>query len=859
MRIIPVLLLLIGSATWAHDPQETAGSPAPEIMVMFPFTGDRYVTEASVITMSGQANGSHAPVVAFVWDNIRTGAAARVDIHAGAEAEWQAELGLKPGTNEILLTATDETGAVGTKRLWITRRIAGPTISNIRANTQTPRVYERYELTFDVETAADYPLFMYDPQPPPGAERYSGVTVEGVIITPSGKTVTHPAFYNEEAVWRNDRYVLTGESNWKLRIAPLEPGAHRVSLRVTDAAGTQTVDAGTFDAQSAISRGFIGVAQADPRYFQFSSGDLYWPVGMTWAGTSGMSPDGVDLSNTVLNYDRPWMGGTGAYSTNWARWINLTEVYGNEGFGSHLSFTEHDPSSELSQHLHADRGGFRIWLSCWLDSPFCADVRAGRTYQVKLRAKTTGLSGPANPDAPFGLTVRNHGWIGFEQPAVFSGLLRDEPAWIPHIWQDTDWHTVVATITAQSDDDDFSIYLDNVLSGEAFVDEFSVREVLPGGGLGPELIRNARADMHTYVEQRPMAFWDQQMRAGEQNEIYLRLVVHDKNDWIQNHLDAAAGLFVEEGDGYYQPEHSKATWLQKQWWRYLVARLGYSTTVFAWELNNEGPPDDGTGTHARHAQLFGRWMRELDAHPHLAGTSFWCCWEPGFWGDHQNFPDVAFADIHDYGSPVDMVAWYLVDALPAIQSQIGRPVVRAETGIIDSDQYPDLSDSLRQPNPGIWYHNLLWSQLHYSSMFDIGYWFPEHISGFRREDHARPFYSFVHDLEVHRGGYWDIEAVSSSDQLRVLGQKNVQAGLAHGWVHHRSHTWKNVMDNGLPPPVSAVVTFHMNPNARYIVVWYDTYSGESLPAETITSDSSGLVTLEVRNLVRDAAFKLSAG
>jgi PKD repeat protein len=830
---------------------------APEIVLSQPFTGDSYTTDAPAISLVGEARSARSAVASLIWDNLHTGEAASLNVQAEPSVPWQAEIRLKPGLNEILLTATDDTRDVGTKRLRITRQIAGPSISNITANTTTPAVYELYELTFDVETVADYPLFMYDPQPPPGAEQYSGVSVEGIITTPSGATVTHPAFYNVDVLRESERYFLTGVGNWKLRIAPLEPGMHRVSLRVTDQSGTQTVDAGSFEAQPAASQGYIQVARSDPRYFEFTNGDLYWPLGLTWAGTSGTSPDGIDLSHTVLNYDRPWMGGTGAYSTNWARWISGAEDHGNEGFSSHLSFAEHYPSSELSQHIQADGAGFRLWLSCWLDNAFCANVEAGKTYQLKLRAKTVGLSGPNNPDNPFGLTIKNHDWIGFEEEEAFSAALRDHPSWIPPIQQDTDWHTVVSTVTAQSDDDDFSIYLENVSSGAAFVDEFSVREVLPDGALGPEIIRNPKADMHTYVEQRPMAFWDEQIRVGEQNHIYLRLVVHDKNDWIQNHLDAESGSFVEQGDGYYQPENTRATWLQKQWWRYLIARLGYSPAVFSWELNNEGPPDDGTGTHARHAQLFGKWMHDLDGHPHLVSTSFWCCWEPGFWGDHEQFPDVDFADIHHYGAPVDMVQWYLDDARQAADSQIGKPVVRGETGIVDDADHPNITDALKQPNPGIWYHNLLWSQLDYSSMFDIGYWFSEQIAGFQREDHLRPFYYFVKDLDINQGGYGDLQAASDSDRLRVLGQKNLQSNKAYGWINHRDHTWKNVMDNGLPPAVSASIYFQMNPNVTYTVVWYDTYSGQTVSEQTAASDNAGTVTLQLGDLVSDIAFKVS--
>jgi PKD repeat protein len=828
---------------------------APVIQLSSPTT-ESYTTSDSTVELVGEARSDMAQIVSVVWDNVHTGEARRLEIESGPAVNWNATVELKPGLNEILMTTTDAKGRVATRRLWVTRQIAGPAISAIAVNTTSPRVYEKYEVTFAVETVADHPLFVYDPAPPPGAEQYNGVTVEGLVTLPSGETVTHPAFYFAETSFDRQRYRLTGQAQWKLRIAPLVAGVHQVALRVTDQSGTQTVEVGQFDAQPPERPGFIQVAPADPRYFAYTNGDLYWPLGMTWAGSSGVSPDGIDLAHTVLNYDRVWMGGSGAYSTNWSRWINGAEDFGNEGFLPHLSFTEHYPGSELAQHLHYPEG-FRFWLSCWLDSDFCPDIQAGTRYQVKLRVKTLGITGPRQPGLPYGLVIKNHDWLGLDPPAAVDAALQNQPSWITPVAQTTDWHTIVTTFVARSGADDFSIYLENVTSGTAFIDEFSVRAVRPDGRLGPEIIRNPRADMHTYVEQRPLAAFDDQVAAGERNGIHLRYVVQDKNDWIPNHLDASSGVFVEAGDGYYQPENSKATWLQKQWWRYLAARFGYSPSVFAWELNNEGPPDNGTGTHARHAQLFGRWLHTIDLHPHLASTSFWCCWEPRFWGDHVNFPDVDFADIHHYGAPTDMVQWYLTDALPAINSQIGKPVLRAETGVFASENSDGLLDLFTRPNPGIWFHNLLWSQLHYASMFDVGYWFPEHVVGFSREAHARPFFNFVRGLDVHTGGYDDLRATSGSPLLRIFGQKNQASNQAYGWVNHRDHTWKQVMEQGVPPPVNARITFQMNPHIAYTVSWYDTYTGAITATEVVNADAAGMITLQIENFSRDVAFKLS--
>jgi len=824
-------------------------SQAPAIRLFEP--SGAFSTTAAEMTLSGTAESNASEIGGIVWDNIHTGDAGIVAITPSPSVSWRIEaIPLKPGTNEILITATDANGKIGTDRIMITREIDGPAVGNITTNTTTPRVYEKYEVTFDVVTVADQPMFMYDPNPPAGAEKYSGVTVEGVISLPDGQEVTQPAFYFEGTTRAGNNYQLSGIRAWKLRYSPQQIGEHQVSIRVTDASGTLTTPVGSFTAEAPTRHGFIQVSERDPRYFEFSDGTLYWPIGMTWTGAE--IPEGGSAPSAI-NYDRPWMAGSGAWSSNWARWKSSDEKLGNEGMGIHYSFLEHYPSSEISQHIHAPDGN-RMWISCWLDDDYCAQIEGGKTYQVKLRVKTQGISGPAQAGIPYGLMIKNHDW----PPDNFEEAMRSAPSWIPIIDQDTDWHTVVTRFTAQSGSNDFTIYLDNVTAGEAFVDELSIREVLGDGSLGPEQIRNPRADWHTYVEQRPMAAFDDEVTAGEANGINLRYVVHDKNDRLINAI-TTYGVFADYGSGYYQPENTKATWLQKQWWRYLVARLGYSTAIFGWELNNEGPPDDGTGSHARTAQIFAKWMHDLDAHPHLASTSFWCCWEPTFWGDNAQFPDVDFADIHHYGSPTDMVQWYLDEALPVIESQVGKPVVRGETGIMQGENTNDMDTSLLNPNPGIWYHDMLWSQLHYSAMFEIGYWYAEHgaaiIGG--RTPHAQAFANFVRDLDLNAGGYEDIAATSDQAKFQILGQKNIAENRAHGWIHHADHTWKTVMDSGEPAGVSGTITFMMNPNTAYTVSWYDTYAGTIINTEQVMSDSGGMVTLSVENLSSDVAFKIN--
>ncbi len=842
----------------------TVQGNVPLVTINSPTSNSTYQTSATSLSLSGLASSSNSTITLVVWDNVSN---SQAGIASGTTSWSTPSIPLKAGENEILITAKDALGKVGTDKIVVTRNVSGPIISNVSINTSLLPVYEKFEVTFDLETVAKYPMFMYDSNPPQGVEPAVGVTVEGVFTSPSGKILRQPGFYFRDVNKSNNVYQEAGtKDRWAVRFAPEEQGAYQVSLQVRDASGTTTRSVGTFVATAPTKQGFIRVSKDDPRYFEFSNRELFWPIGPAWVGD-----DAASYKNTGINFDRPWMAGEGAYSTNFARWLSSSERHGNEGIMNRLNFKEHYPGHELSRDLFYPEG-FRIWIPNWEDNIYHGQLKANANYQLKIRLKIQNLAGPRNTSYPWGFTIKLSGFLSHEASVTeVENTLRSKPIILPHITANNDWHTIVTTFRMNTNtaESDLNLFLDNVTAGQVFIDELSIREILGDGSLGPEFVRQSRADMHTYVDQRPMAYFDRQVDSGAQNGVYFKYVVHDKNDWIQNHLSSVGGVFVSSGDGYYQPENTKATWLQKQWWRYLVARLGYSVAVHSWELNNEGFPDNGSGTHARHTQLFAKWMHDMDAHPHLATTSFWSGWEPTFWGDKQKFPDVDYADIHKYSGQdrfsdgtfmgYDAARFTIEDSLWVASDKIGKPIIRGETGLFSPGQTQ--FSYLQQVNPGIWYHNLLWGQLNPGGMSDPNYWWSEHINRINRFTIATPFWQFIKSLDINKGGYSDIAASVSNTNLRVTGQKNTAKGKAYLWVQNKLHTWRNVMGVDNPTPVtpqSGTVSFTVNPNTTYTLEQWNTYTG-AMTQSNVTSNSSGLITLTINNLSDDTAFKLDAG
>ena len=748
----------------------------------------------------------------------------------------------------------------------------GPGVSNVVIGSASVKVYEKEEIKFDLATNSEYPFVEYDTNPPSGVTPGIGVTVVGEF-TANNKTWKQPAFYMAETVKRgtgNSMYFEeTGKKNWVLRFSPQETGTYQVVIKATDASGTSTTSAGSFTATAPTKKGFIKVSQNDKRYFEYSNGDLFFPIGPVQGTT-----DYTLLKDSGPNLERPWMGGIGIYSTNWARWKSSAENLGNEGIMTRLSWQEKLPGHDLSYELFYPEGA-RFWIGTWLDDVSGPRITNGKKYAVKFVYKTANIAGPRTAGQPYGLTVKTSDYQPWGNPNndTFDSSLRGSTTQviIPHVSTAQNWNTVNTTFTSNGNRTGIYVYLDNVTAGQAYIDELSMRECLDANctNLGGEVVRNPRADNHMFIEQRPAAYTDWQVEQGEINNVFFKYVVHDKNDWIQNHLKTD-GTWAATGDGYYQPENTKARWLLRQWYRYLIARWGYSTAIHTWELNNEGAPNeegDGTAAHWRTAQAFAKFMHDNDAHRHLATTSFWCCWRPDFWGNNTSFPDIDYADLHMYtdnieGNAVpktdtDLAAWTYNTSLyaynngyPSGQKGVGKPIVRQETGITGTS-----FDLLKQANSGVWFHNLLWAQLNEGAMMDTGYWWGEHFAVINESQISKPFWDFVKVLDLNKGGYVGLAATVSNNNLRAIGQKNLNSNKAVFWVQNATHTWKNVMDN-TSTPQSGTITLQMKPSQAYTVETWNTYTGVSSGTQTLQSNSSGNLVLTVSNLADDFAVKI---
>jgi len=278
------------------------------------------------------------------------------------------------------------------------------------------RVYEKYEVTFRLSREFENP---FDPQQ---------IDIQGEFKGPDGEVAEIPAFYFRDYIRRWDTrkkkevLIRKGQGTWKIRYAPLAEGKH--TFRIKAVAGSRSVTSSqfSFNALPARTPGYVTVDKKDPRYFAFSDGSFFYPLGHnvrspndprcarvmgidvpldrgTFAYDSyikNMSENGENCLEvwmcswwTGLEWTRKWKGyyGVGYYSMQNA-WkldylLSLAEQY---GMYIHLVIDNHgklsvscDPEWDLNPYNRKNGGFLRH------PNEFFSNRRAKELYERKLR------------------------------------------------------------------------------------------------------------------------------------------------------------------------------------------------------------------------------------------------------------------------------------------------------------------------------------------------------------------------------------------------------------------------------------------------------------------------------------------
>jgi hypothetical protein len=787
---------------------------------------------------------------------------------------WKLEMPLRPGLNRLLIQARAANGRTVSAERLVRYVPSGPlTIGGIAAPATVER-WEPLQITFAVaNSAATHPQFPYTSTLPPGLAWVDGINVEGLFSPDNWVTVyRRPAFLYQpyqRALKDNEEWLYPqGPAVWAVRFAPSSLGNWKYRLQVAEARGTAQSSEGAFAVTTPtnpLNHGPVRVSPTDTRYFEFMDGTPFLGSGYN-----------LGFSNERFSYDaEQQFAATGTNNENFFRWWLGGNLWGSawQPWNSRtLDYTGYLPATGLTLDRAYANGlaslklddANPVMLYGFMSQP--AGLIPGRTYRFRIRWRTEGVTGPAVAGKPFGATLKLTDWPEDPYQATLN-----YPAVVAHVKGDTPWHVAEGSFVASSNYPATAggsralivVARENATGGAVYVDEIGLYEDLGNGAVGPQLLRHPNFNAQLAFDPRQAASVDAILAAANAQGKYLKLVISEKNEFLLNHF-APDGLPDVNGGFFDAGPGAPTNWLHQAYWRYLSARYGAYRSVQSWELVNEAAPEPGPPFRLT-AQLAA--LAAGDGNPHLASTSTWATLAEAAWKAPASAP-ISAVDFHAYVRSTgwlepkealanDSAGFFNAYDLAARAANFGKPVVWGEQGIDGQSGSNSQDPNILRDTAGVWLHKIIWARCGPGGVYPL-YWYSDVIRDNNLHGLYGAWHTFMAGLPFTNGRYQDLAATVSNTRLRVLGQRDLAARQAYLWIDNRQNTWRTVVDGAKPLAVSGTVQIQLQqPNAIYVVTWYDTHTGAATRTENLTANGSGSVTLTVSNLQTDVAARLA--
>ena len=867
-----------GAVTRATVAWSAADAQLPQVTVQSPAAAETTVAEP-LARLQGTCSGAiHKVLVSSDREQC---------VPAAGTKAWKAEVRLAPGRNRLLIQAHDDQERIVAAERIVRYVPAGAlTISDVALDGDKVEQWDLLTARFQLRnSAATHPQFPYDTDPAPGLKWIDGVSVDAVFTSADGKTTCRrPAFLycdyeialkdrdakkrkpgtadkkpdgqqfrNSEEQWLYPR----GEPVWMVRFAPPGQGRWTGRIEAREAKGTAQSKPFAFQVLPPASRRSTTVRSAWRRPTRDTSSTptarRSWATAMRCTSTRPrcyydmlQKFEEIGIGNQQLF--RVWIAGQ-VWGSGWFGWISRTHGYDGivpqtglnveRGYGDGLaSFKLSVPHPIVWQGFGTGHTG----------------LVPGRNYCLRVRWRTEGVDKPERADEPFGVCVKFMGWPD-------PGKTSKAPAVVPHVHGDTPWHVAEGRFTAEGDFiPNVILVLENAQNGTAYVDECSLYEVRDDGAFGPQLLRSPHANAHLRFEPDRGYALDGIFREAQARGLYIKLVISEKAEFLLGRL-GAQGLPDRQRGHFSGGEGSAPRRLHEYHWRHMFARYGAFRAMHSWETVNEDAPE--FGGQFRLAAALAK-AAAADGNPHPATLSTWASLGKDSW-KHPDVAAISYVDFHAY---VRISGWLEPKAelgddsarfmaeydRAAYAGGFGKPIVWGEVGI-DGQCPPDRFKKGQPEEPdGVWLHKFVWARCGAGGVYPL-YWYTDNI--FRHNLHRiyGAWNRFMQDVPLNNGRYRDAEAKASHADLRVLGQKDLQAGRAHLWIDNRQHTWKAVVDGRQIAPAGGTVTFDMQkPGAAYSLTWYDTATGKPAATVPVKADQAGRITVEVKDLKTDTAL-----
>ena len=580
----------------------------------------------------------------------------------------------------------------------------------------------------------------------------------------------------------------------------------------------------------------------------------------------------ANLAANEINYVRAWITRLNITGGAWSHLSMKPTVY--DGYLPRGAVVPYTPRGKNEQEFWWRVAQNNDWYqSCLYTNQEHERIRVkpNTSYLIQTEFESYGVT-PADASQPYGFTVMIDRWVDHCHELESTSAVTTHPSLLGEqneqtLTADGVWHSGERTSIPF-----IYLALDNAAAGDVYIKSVSIREKRLDGELGPELFVEPTADKRTYYAQRESAVLDQIMAKAEEQDIYLRLVVNEKEDPLFLRT-GPNGAFTETMVGnFYGDGRTVQTnrYLQMAWWRYLQARWGYSTAVHSWELINEGDPFNHQ--HYALADEFGNYMKctvfgiEMGQkcnydHPnsHMVSTSFWHSFPSDEFWRNEAYPNIDFADVHRYlPATKSRTHQDLTEAVLDLSQSIGagselapdKPIIRGETGLVRQDTSGAV-DGLRKGQNPVWLHNMLWSSLNSGGVIESGYWYVnEHIvnKDFNLLSHYAAFANFVNQLPLNNGHHSSITASFSNPNSPLVGQIDHENARAHGWLRHADFNWHTIengrSDFGLN---GELIIDGLDPEESYqlLLISFGLGAGYQSSSQVIQSADDGSLTVPI--------------
>jgi hypothetical protein len=527
-----------------------------------------------------------------------------------------------------------------------------PVISNVRIDTPAAVTFEKFQIEFDVATVAQNFFVPYDAAPPRGVTPGIGITVDALFSHDHWQTtIVQPAFWYQPYTYSlrggRDHFVPNGAPRWMVRFAPQVAGAWQFRLRARDRGGETLSPAydfkilpgagGRYDGlrlSPYSQHGFIRVSKNDARYFEFQDGTPFYGLGYNSAFNNLASATN-QLRAWQLNgiqFVRVWMSSASINASQWTSWSFPKQPQRNG-----MPFVPIDPTHALPGRdfsLRIDDAHPCLFTDFW-QGPL--PVLPNTSYTVSAQVRLDNVRASASDG---GFVIKPGDWA--DSCASVPGKPLNAP-----LVGTTDWITVTGKLTTTNQQYwlPYLWFQRDRAAGTIFMD--NVRLYASNDPAQVNLLREPQADSEMYFDEMNSAKWDNFIQAAEQYGVYLKLVTDEKNEWIRNLIqrDGSIGA-APDNNNFYAAPNTRVRWLDQAWWRYLIARWGYSTAIHSFEFINEGDPYNSN--HYDAANAMAQYFHANDPSHHMVTTSFWHSFpNKEFWSNPQ-YAQMDYADLHAY-------------------------------------------------------------------------------------------------------------------------------------------------------------------------------------------------------------------